>query len=211
MWANSKRLRVQGRQGRKDARSIGLRKILVFVVIVSLVVGLPLWGYDYAYHPYEKTTVVVESVVTVNPITQHDGHHHDHPRRRSLTRDQPDPELRVLVLRTSPRLKGAGASTPGTATRGAGYCPFNVGPLPYYVSTVTCHRPTAANGTTSRDASITPSTGRGSGNLVVWYSIWLVVPVVVWKVCQEERQGGRRPGRERHRGDISSRSSTSRW
>src|ERR1700691_2510707 len=62
LWANAKSIRLPGRH-------LGLRKIILLPVIVSLVVGMPLWGYDYAYHPYSKTTVVVEAVVSVNPLT----------------------------------------------------------------------------------------------------------------------------------------------
>jgi 4-amino-4-deoxy-L-arabinose transferase-like glycosyltransferase len=174
LWATGKRPRVPGSPA-------GLRRILVFAVILSLVVGLPLWGYDLAYHPYTKTTVVVEPIVIENPITH------------------------VNVTTTSTRTVGSGlvtnpiqnfeyyytyqSSLTGCGTVNQWNCypwswilPFNLGPLPYYVTTsdVSVTQP---DGTTV-EMVVHPVDWLGMGNLVVWYSIWLVVPVLVWKAIK---------------------------
>lgn len=174
LWATGKRPRVPWSPA-------GLRRILVFAVILSLVVGLPLWGYDLAYHPYTKTTVVVEPIVIENPITH------------------------VNVTTTSTRTVGSGlvtnpiqnfeyyytyqSSLTGCGTVNQWNCypwswilPFNLGPLPYYVTTsdVSVTQP---DGTTV-EMVVHPVDWLGMGNLVVWYSIWLVVPVLVWKAIK---------------------------
>jgi hypothetical protein len=60
--------------------------------------------------------------------------------------------------------------------------PFNVDPLPYYLSSVTVSS-TDANGTVAI-AVYHPIDWQGIGNLVVWYSIWLVVPIVAWRIVR---------------------------
>src|SRR2546426_9693164 len=44
------------------------RKIVAFVAIVAVVVGIPLWTYDSAYLPYTSSVVSVQPVVVVNPV-----------------------------------------------------------------------------------------------------------------------------------------------
>src|SRR2546428_405282 len=44
------------------------RKIVAFVAIVAIVVGIPLWTYDSAYLPYTSSLVSVQPVVVVNVI-----------------------------------------------------------------------------------------------------------------------------------------------
>jgi len=175
IWANSKRLRTPG------SPTGGLRKILAFAIILSLVVGLPLWGYDYAYHPYSKTTVVVESVVSVNPITN------TTVTTTTTTTSQSDPVTNPIqnfeyYYTYQSSLTGCGTINQWNCDPWSWILPFDVGPLPYFVSSVTVSS-TGANGTNLL-AVYHPVDWRGMGNLVVWYSIWLVVPVVAWKVVR---------------------------
>lgn len=181
LWANSKRLRVPGTPGTPGTPGppIGLRKILVFAIILSLVVGLPLWGYDYAYHPYDKTTVVVESVINVNPITNTTVTTTTTTTSESGPVTNPIQNFEYYYTYQS-SLTGCGTINQWNCDPWSWILPFRVGPLPYFVSSVTVSS-TDANGTL-RVATYHPIDWQGMGNLVVWYSIWLVIPVVAWKV-----------------------------
>ncbi|MHB1869084.1 MAG: glycosyltransferase family 39 protein, partial [Nitrososphaerales archaeon] len=44
-----------------------LRRLLMFIVIGFLMVSLPLWVYDAAYHPYTQTVNIVSTEYIVNP------------------------------------------------------------------------------------------------------------------------------------------------
>ncbi len=63
LWANAGKIKIRTR-----ASPLGLKKTAAFMIIVILVVGVPLWGYDLAYQPHTKTTVVIEPTVIVNPV-----------------------------------------------------------------------------------------------------------------------------------------------
>jgi 4-amino-4-deoxy-L-arabinose transferase-like glycosyltransferase len=173
LWAHG-RLRVTGSQA-------GLRGVLVFAVIVALVVGLPLWGYDYAYHPYSKTTVVVEPIVTVNPIS------HVNTTTTSTTTVGSDPVTNPIqnfeyYYTYQSSLTGCGSVNQWNCYPWSWILPFNVGPLPYYVTTadVPVTQPDGA----IIEMVVHPIDWLGIGNLVVWYSIWLVVPVLAWKAIR---------------------------
>ena len=58
--------------------------------------------------------------------------------------------------------------------------PFNITPLQYFVNTVTVTSK-GPNGTLLQVHNYHPIDWQGIGNLIVWYSIWLVVPLVAWK------------------------------
>jgi len=174
-WANSKRPRTPG-------SPIGFRKILAFAIILSLVVGLPLWGYDYAYHPYAKTTVVVEPTVTVNPVTNVTVTTTTTTTVQSDAVTNPIQNFEFYYTYQS-SLTGCGTINQWNCYPWSWILPLAAGPLPYFVSSVTVSS-TEANGT-NRVAVYHPIDWRGMGNLVVWYSIWLVVPVVAWKVARK--------------------------
>jgi len=63
--------------------------------------------------------------------------------------------------------------------------PVGVSPLPYFVSTVTV-KTTLANGTVTSQTDYHPIDWQGIGNLVVWYSIWPVAAVIVWKFARRK-------------------------
>ncbi len=174
LWANARKARTPG-------SAIGLKKILAFAIIVSLVVGIPLWGYDIAYHPYASSTVVIEPIVTVNPAANVTV------TTTTTTTSQSNPvtdplENFVYYFTYQSSLTGCGSTNQWNCYPWNWILPFGVSPLPYYVNTVTVTT-TAPNGT----AVVTnyhPIDWVGIGNLVVWYSIWLVVPVVTWKLIR---------------------------
>jgi len=183
LWANAKSLRT-------PRSPIGLKKVVAFAIIVSLVVGLPLWAYDVAYHPYTKTTVVVEPIVTVNPLTNATVTTTTTTTTQSGTVTNPLQNFEYyFTYQTS--LKGCGSINQWNCYPWSWILPFDVGPLPYYVSTVsvsststTCLSPsTCATATTLLLTH--PIDWQGIGNLVVWYSIWLVVPIVAWKLVRK--------------------------
>ncbi len=70
--------------------------------------------------------------------------------------------------------------------------PFGVAPLPYFISSVTisvtkttCPSPSTC-GPTTIVTLYHPIDWQGIGNLVVWYSIWLVVPLVGWRLVRRK-------------------------
>lgn len=174
LWANSKRLRTPG-------PSIGLKRVLAFAIILSLVVGVPLWGYDYAYHPYTKTIVVVEPIVTVNPVTNQTVTTTTTTTSQSGLVTNPIQNFQYYYTYQS-SLTGCGSVNQWNCHPWSWILPFDVGPLIYFVNSVTLSS-TGVNGT----AHVTlyhPIDWQGIGNLVVWYSIWLVVPLVAWKLVK---------------------------
>jgi len=187
LWANSGRLRMP----RIPGSPTGLRKVLLFAVIVSLVVGLPLWGYDAAYHPYAKTVVVVEPMVTVNQAAN------TTVTTTTTTTSESEPVTSPIqnfeyyfTYQTS--LKGCGTVNAWNCYPWNWILPFKVAPLPYYVSTVTvsstatkCLSPGVCAPATTLDITH-PIDWQGMGNLVVWYSIWLIVPLVSWRLIKRK-------------------------
>ena len=176
LWTNWKGLRTIGQRP-------ALRKVLVFAAIVTLVVAIPLWGYDVAYHPATTTTVSVQPIVVVNPqsgarttttntTTLHSGY---------LT----NPIQNFIFYYTyQSSLKGCGTTNAWNCYPWSWILPFDVSPLPYYVNTVTVSV-TEPNGTVI-PTEYHPIDWRGIGNLVVWYSIWLTVPIIVWKTVRRQ-------------------------
>jgi 4-amino-4-deoxy-L-arabinose transferase-like glycosyltransferase len=162
--------------------SNGLRKLLVFVIIVSLVVGLPLWGYDSAYHPSAKSTVVVSPSVIVDPVNNQTV---TTTKTSTMHSDNVTNPLQnfVYYFTYQSSLTGCGKIDQWNCYPWSWILPFDVAPLPYYVSTVTVTS-TAQNGSVIQVVNYHPIDWRGMGNLVVWYSIWLVVPVVAWKIVR---------------------------
>ena len=173
-WAHSKRLRTPG-------SPIGLKKVVTFAIILSLVVGIPLWGYDYEYHPYSSTTVVVIPTVTVNPITNQTFTTTTTTTSQSGAVTNPVQNFEYYYTYQS-SLTGCGSINEWNCYPWSWILPIDVGPLGYYVSSVTVST-TGPNGTALLSISH-PIDWQGMGNLIVWYSIWLVVPTVTWKLVK---------------------------
>jgi dolichyl-phosphate-mannose--protein O-mannosyl transferase len=179
LWANWKRLRL-------PSGPIGFRKILVFAIIISLVVGLPLWAYDSAYHPSGKATVVISPSVIIDPVSNQTV---TTTRTSTIHSDNVTNPLQNFeyYFTYQSSLTGCGKVDQWNCYPWNWILPFDVTPLPYYVSTVTVTS-TAQNGSVVGVINYHPIDWRGIGNLVVWYSIWLVVPVVAWRFVR--RQAG---------------------
>ena len=173
LWASRKNVRPPGTR-------VGLRKAVTFVIILSLVVGLPLWGYDYAYHPYSKSTVVIEPSVIVNPLTNSTVTTTRTTTSHSGNVTNPLENLVYYFVYQS-SFAGCGTTDQWNCYPWNWILPFGVSPLPYYISTVSVTS-TASNGTTLQVTQYHPIDWQGMGNLVVWYSIWLVVPLIAWRL-----------------------------
>ena len=160
------------------------RKIVAFVAIVAIVVGIPLWTYDSAYLPYTSSLVSVQPVVVVNPAanltitttrttTTHSGY---------VT--NPIQNIQYYFTYQS-SLVGCGQVNAWNCYPWSWILPINVSPLQYFVSTVTV-KTSLPNGTVTSQIQYHPIDWQGIGNLVVWYSIWLVVPVIGWKLLKRK-------------------------
>ena len=168
---------------------LGLKKILVFALILTLVVSVPLWGYDAAYHPYSKTTILDETVVSIDPLTNFTVTSTTTKTLQSYPVTEPAQNF-IFYFTYQTSLKGCGSTNPWNCYPWNWILPFNVAPLPYFVSdntvtktTTTCASPGVC--AQSISATIThPVDWQGIGNLVVWYSIWLVVPLVAWRLLR---------------------------
>ncbi|TLX93232.1 MAG: glycosyltransferase family 39 protein [Thaumarchaeota archaeon] len=171
----------------RRSRSFNLRSwksVLRFVAIVVLVVGIPLWTYDSAYLPYTSSTVVLTPEVVINPVanstttttlttTTHSGY---------VT--NPLQNLQYYFTYQS-SLVGCGQVNAWNCYPWSWILPLNVGPLQYFVSTVTV-KTSLPNGTVTSQIQYHPIDWQGMGNLVVWYSIWLIVPVTGWKLLKRK-------------------------
>ena len=161
-----------------------LRTLLVFVVIVLAVVALPLWVYDQAYKPYTNTVTTVGTVLIVNQTsgltitTTTTSQSHEYvvePLQNfyyywvyhsGLTISQQDLH-----------------NDPWDHLAWNWILPFNIQPSQYYVTTVTITT-TSSNGTVLSKTFLHPIDWVGIGNLVVWYSIWIIVPVLIIKAVR---------------------------
>jgi len=160
------------------------RKIVAFVAIVAIVVGIPLWTYDSAYLPYTSSLVSVQPVVVVNPAanltitttrttTTHSGY---------VT--NPIQNIQYYFTYQS-SLVGCGQVNAWNCYPWSWILPINVSPLQYFVSTVTV-KTSLPNGTVTSQIQYHPIDWQGMGNLVLWYSIWLIVPVIGWKLLKRK-------------------------
>jgi len=164
--------------------SNSLKSLIVFIIIVVAVIGIPLQAYDLVYHPYESTLSTVGTVVYVNQTsgltvttTTTTNSHSDYVNyfwqnfeyyysyHTSLTISQNDLQDKWDHL--------------------AWYwiLPLDVNPSQYYVTTVTVTT-TSSNGTVLTKTELHPIDWQGIGNLVIWYSIWIIVPVIIFKAIR---------------------------
>jgi dolichyl-phosphate-mannose--protein O-mannosyl transferase len=176
LWANGKSIRTPGLQ------IFRWKKVFAFAVIVSLVVGLPLWGYDYAYHPFAKTSVLVEPIVVVDPLTNISVTTTNTTTIHSDNVTNPLQNFAYYFTYQS-SLKGCGKTDAWNCYPWSWILPFGVTPLQYFVNAVSVTSRTS-NGTILGETQYHPIDWQGIGNPVVWYSIWLVVPVVAWKLIR---------------------------
>ncbi len=164
---------------------VNSKKLFIFVIIVILVFALPIWSYDLAYHPYTSST----SHVSVNKvvITGQNG---------TVTTSTTTTTSYSYNYLTNPiqnweyyvsyqsSLVGCGSTNHWNCYPWRWILPYGVRPLGYYVQTVTVST-TAENGAVTR-IQYHPIDWQGIGNLVIWYSIWIIVPVLAVKVARRK-------------------------
>ena len=158
-----------------------LKRLLFFVAIVLLVVAIPLWTYDAVYHPSTSTEVVPVKVIEGNntittTTTSYSG---------NLTNPF-DNFLYYFSYHTSLRF-----THNDTLQYPWVYLPWMwilaliINPQQYYVTTVTVTT-TGPNGTVLSQRELHPIDWLGIGNLVIWYSIWIISPVLLAKILTKK-------------------------
>jgi hypothetical protein len=141
-----------GARPRGGVSSAQIFKVFFFLVIVILTVMLPLWAYDLVYHP------VVNGVPFNNPIQNFQYYYSYHTSLTISQSDQSDPWHYAWNWIN----------------------PLTVSPDPYYIVTVNFYN-VLSNGTKVLTGSTYPIDWLGIGNLVIWYSIWAIVPFLILK------------------------------
>ncbi|MHB2036996.1 MAG: glycosyltransferase family 39 protein [Nitrososphaerales archaeon] len=163
-----------------------LRRLLMFIVIGFLMVSLPLWVYDAAYHPYTQTVNIVSTEYIVNPsygttvtttITNstHSGYL-TNPLQNFLYYFTYASSLKVTQQDIQ--------QYPWVYLPWMWILPFGINPQQYYVTTVTVTT-TGPNNVILGTKQLHPIDWLGIGNLVVWYSIWITVPVLIAKALMK--------------------------
>lgn len=164
-----------------------LKRLLIFVLVLFLTVSLPLWAYDAAYHPFTKTQ---ETVVTKISVDQ----------TRNITITATSTETNHTGYLTNPLQNFAyyfeyASSLAVTSQEIQQYpwvylpwmwiLPLDINPQQYYVTTVTVTT-TGPNNTVLSQKELHPVEWLGIGNLAVWFSIWIIVPVLAIKVLSKK-------------------------
>ena len=159
----------------------GLKRLLFFIVIVLLVVAIPLWIYDAAYHPSTQTEIVPVNVIENNTTvttttTSYSG---------NLTNPF-DNFLYYFGYHTSLRYTHNDTlQYPWVYLPWMWVLPLKINPQQYYVTSVTVTT-TSSNGTIVNQRELHPIDWLGIGNLVIWYSIWIIVPVLIAKILTKK-------------------------
>ncbi|MDG6905458.1 MAG: glycosyltransferase family 39 protein [Nitrososphaerota archaeon] len=160
-----------------------LKRLLTFILVLFLVVSLPLWAYDAAYHPYTQTQDIVSTVVVVSP----DGSSNTTTTTTTTTHGgyltNPFQNLFYYFTYAS-SLRATQNDTqlyPWVYLPWMWIIPLDINPQQYYVTTVTVTT-TGPNNTILSQKELHPIDWLGIGNLVIWYSIWLIGAVLVIKI-----------------------------
>ena len=163
-----------------------LKRTVVFILILVLVVSLPLLAYDQIYHPYTSTSYVTSPIVVVNPSNN-----------STITTTTTSVSYGYLTnpiqnfeyyfgYHTSLKVTQSDLQKdPWVYKPWMWILPFNIYPQDYYVTTVTITT-TASNGTVLSTTYLHPIDWLGIGNLVIWYSIWIIVPVLFVKAFRRK-------------------------
>lgn len=166
---------------------LNLKRLLMFILILLLVVLLPLWAYDAAYHPYTTTQERVTTEVVVNPADNRSV-------TTTITQTTRAGNLTNPIQNFKYIFDYAGSLTvtpqdiqqnPWVYLPWMWILPLNIHPQQYYVTTVTVTT-TGANNTVLSEKVLHPIDYLGIGNLVIWYSIWIIVPVLALKVISKK-------------------------
>jgi dolichyl-phosphate-mannose--protein O-mannosyl transferase len=174
LWANAGSLRTKN-------PPFKWKKLAAFIVIVSIVVAVPLWGYDLAYHPYSKETVVVTPIVAVNPLFNLTSTSTSTTTSGSGPVTNPAQNF-LFYFSYQSSFKGCGSTNAWNCYPWNWILPFNVSPLQYFVTSTTVTN--NITGGSPHSTVYHPIDWQGIGNLVVWLSIWLIVPVCAWALIK---------------------------
>jgi 4-amino-4-deoxy-L-arabinose transferase-like glycosyltransferase len=161
-----------------------VKKLVVFAVILALVVSLPLWAYDAAYHPYTQTTTVVTTVKYVNATSGQNSTTTTTSEEHSGYITNPLQNFEYYYsYHTSLKITKQDLQDPWDHLAWYWVLPLDINPSPYYVTTVTVTT-RSSSGAVISQVELHPIDWLGIGNLVVWYSIWIIVPVLIFKALK---------------------------
>lgn len=160
---------------------VQLKRLLIFMAILLLVVALPLWAYDAAYHPYTSTTAFVGVKYIVDPQTNTTITSTTTTYSHSGAISNPIQNWEYYLSYQS-SLTGCGTVNYWNCYPWSWILPFNIEPMAYYSIGVAV---TTTFGNGQQVVSVYHSIDwLGIGNLVIWYSIWIIVPVLAVKVLR---------------------------
>jgi len=159
-----------------------LKKLIVFCVILVAVVGIPLTAYDQIYHPYESTLSTVGTVIyvangTSTTTTTTSLSHYDNVSYFWQN------FAYYYSYHTSLTMSSSDYQDPWQHLAWYWVLPIDVSPAQYYVTTVTITT-TSSNGTVISKTYLHPIDWLGIGNLVIWLSFWIIVPVIIFKAIR---------------------------
>ena len=166
---------------------LSLKKLLMFILILFLVVTIPLWAYDAAYHPYTKTEQTVTTEVVVNPAN-------NSSTTTTITKTTHAGNLTNPIENFKYIFDYAGSlsvtpqdihQNPWVYLPWMWILPFDINPQQYFVTSVTVTT-TGPNNTVLSQKVLHPIDYLGIGNLVIWYSIWIIAPVLAIKVISKK-------------------------
>jgi len=161
-----------------------LKTLVVFVIIVVVVIGVPLQIYDVVYHPYRSTVTTVGTVFIVNATsgqtittTTTSTNHSDYVHFFW------ENFIYYYTYHSGLTISNSDLQNPWDHLAWYWILPLSINPAQYYVTTVTVTT-TAANGTVLSKTFLHPIDWQGIGNLVIWRSIWIIVPVLMCKAVR---------------------------
>jgi 4-amino-4-deoxy-L-arabinose transferase-like glycosyltransferase len=159
-----------------------LKKLVVFSLLLLVVVGIPLQAYDAIYKPSTGSTESITKQVIIYP-------QNSSTTTVYTTSTKPTGQLTYFwqnfayyyTYHTGLTVTNSDLATnPWVYIPWLWIVPFKITPMPYYVTTVTV-TVNEANGA-KIVTNYHPIDWLGIGNLVIWYSIWLIVPVLLIRV-----------------------------
>ena len=163
------------------------KTLLVFALLVVVVVGAPLQLYDVVYHPYRNTITTVQTIYEVNrtsgltvTTTSTTTNHTD------FVNFFWENFIYYYTYHTGLTLSNSDASNAWDHIAWNWVLPWvKINPSQYYVTTVTVTT-TASDGTVLTKTFLHPIDWQGIGNLVIWWSIWIIVPVIIFKAIRRQ-------------------------
>lgn len=157
-----------------------LKKTIIFCVLLVAVIGIPLTAYDQIYHPYESSLTTIQPVVytalngstvtTTNTIVSHSDYVNYFWQNFEY----------YYSYHTALTMSNSDYASPWQHLAWYWVLPLDVSPAQYYVTTVTITT-TSSNGTVISKTYLHPIDWLGIGNLVIWLSFWIIVPVIIFK------------------------------